>query len=163
MTSRAGIETTLGTFVAEFSELGLRKLAFPQPAAPHESTMERGPSVKPQHQPWQELTTSAVRDVLAGRQPTALPPLDWSGHTEFRQEVWRALLRIRLGQTRTYSEVAAELGKPLASRATGGACGANPIPVLVPCHRVVAANGGLGGFSGGLEWKRHLLAVEVMK
>ena len=68
-----------------------------------------------------------------------------------------------MGQQRTYSEIAAKLGKPLASRATGGAGGANPIPVLVPCHRVVAANGGLGGFSGGLEWKRHLLAVEVMK
>ena len=52
------------------------------------------------------------------------------------------------------------LGKPLAARAVGGACGANPIPVLVPCHRVLAANGRLGGFSGGLDWKRRLLAIE---
>lgn len=70
------------------------------------------------------------------------------------------MLRIPPGETRSYGEIAAALGQPLASRAVGGACGANPIPVLVPCHRVLAANGRLGGFSGGLDWKRRLLAIE---
>lgn len=70
------------------------------------------------------------------------------------------MLGIPRGETKSYGEIAMELHRPLASRAVGGACGANPIPVLVPCHRVLAANGRLGGFSGGLEWKRRLLAIE---
>jgi O-6-methylguanine DNA methyltransferase len=73
------------------------------------------------------------------------------------------MLRIAPGQTKTYAQIAAEVGKPDATRATGTACGANPIPVLVPCHRVVAANGKLGGFSGGLEWKRRLLGREGVR
>ena len=106
------------------------------------------------------MTAEALRQVLAGERPKGLPPLDWSGHTGFRQQVWRALLNLGPGETKTYAQIAASVGKPLASRATGGACGANPIPVLVPCHRVLAANGHLGGFSGGLDWKRRLLASE---
>lgn len=70
------------------------------------------------------------------------------------------MLRIPRGATMSYGEIAAKLNNPRASRAVGGACGANPIPLLVPCHRVLAANGRLGGFSGGLDWKRRLLAIE---
>jgi O-6-methylguanine DNA methyltransferase len=73
------------------------------------------------------------------------------------------MLRITPGQTKTYEQIATEVGKADATRATGAACGANPIPVLVPCHRVVAANGKLGGFSGGLEWKRRLLGREGVR
>ena len=65
-----------------------------------------------------------------------------------------------MGKTKSYGEVARAIGKPKAVRAVGGACGANPIPVLIPCHRVLAANRKLGGFSGGLNWKRKLLAQE---
>jgi O-6-methylguanine DNA methyltransferase len=86
--------------------------------------------------------------------------MDWTGATEFQQAVWRQMLKLRPGQTMSYGEIAAAIGKPRALRAVGGACGANPIPVLVPCHRVLAARGRLGGFSGGLEWKRRLLARE---
>jgi len=68
--------------------------------------------------------------------------------------------RIPAGHTRSYGELAADIGKPKAVRAVGGACGANPIPLLVPCHRVLAAGGKIGGFSGGLDWKRKLLARE---
>lgn len=68
--------------------------------------------------------------------------------------------KIKPGQTQSYGEIAAAIGKPKAVRAVGGACGANPIPLLVPCHRVLAANQKIGGFSGGLEWKRKLLARE---
>jgi len=70
------------------------------------------------------------------------------------------MLKISPGRAKSYGEIAAAIGKPKAVRAVGGACGANPIPVLVPCHRVLAANQKLGGFSGGLEWKRKLLARE---
>jgi O-6-methylguanine DNA methyltransferase len=71
--------------------------------------------------------------------------------------------RISCGQTQSYGEIAKAIGKPKAVRAVGGACGANPIPVLVPCHRVLAAGGKIGGFSGGLDWKRKLLAREGVR
>jgi len=70
------------------------------------------------------------------------------------------LRKIARGRTKSYGEIARAVGNPKAVRAVGGACGANPIPVLVPCHRVLAANNKLGGFSGGLNWKRELLAGE---
>ncbi len=77
----------------------------------------------------------------------------------FHLEVWRALLALRPGETTTYGELARKLGRPGASRAIGQAVGANPVPVVVPCHRVLARTG-LGGFSGGLELKQRLLAHE---
>lgn len=86
-------------------------------------------------------------------------PLDLRG-TEFQKRVWRALLDIPYGETRSYGQVAAEIGKPRAFRAVGLANGANPVPLVVPCHRVIAAGGKLGGFGGGLDTKRKLLALE---
>ena len=71
--------------------------------------------------------------------------------------------KISPGKTKSYGEIAPAIGKPKAVRAVGGACGANPVPVLVPCHRVLAANKKLGGFSGGLDWKRSLLTREGIK
>jgi O-6-methylguanine DNA methyltransferase len=84
--------------------------------------------------------------------------LDLRG-TPFQLRVWQALREIPFGEQRTYGQIAASLGQPGASRAVGGANGKNPIPLIVPCHRVVASNG-LGGFTGGLEWKECLLAHE---
>jgi len=84
--------------------------------------------------------------------------LDLRG-TFFQLRVWDELQRIPHGEVRTYGELAARLGKPGASRAVGGANGKNPIPLIVPCHRVIAHDG-LGGFTGGLEWKECLLAHE---
>ena len=160
MTRCAEIETTEGTFVAEFSSRGLKRLDFPgRKAARKPGAPPRVPLDSCQ-QRWLRLTDSALNDVIAGRKPKALPPMDWEGSTEFQQNVWRALLRITPGETKTYAAIGKVLGRPLAARAIGGACGANPIPVLVPCHRVLAANGRLGGFSGGLDWKRRLLAIE---
>jgi O-6-methylguanine DNA methyltransferase len=160
MGSSISIKTREGSFTAFFSERGLAHLDFPGQRDTGKPSTRNGPSDSPELHRWQRLTVQALEDVLAGRRPKALPPLDWSGHTAFRQQVWRALLRLGPGETKTYAQIAVELGKPLAARATGGACGANPIPVLVPCHRVLAANGRLGGFSGGPDWKRRLLALE---
>lgn len=103
---------------------------------------------------------AAVKAVLTGHAPVELPPLDLSQGTKFQQNVWAAMLKIKLGHTQSYGEIAAAIGNPKAVRAVGGACGANPIPLLVPCHRVLAANQKIGGFSGGLEWKRKLLGRE---
>jgi O-6-methylguanine DNA methyltransferase len=86
-------------------------------------------------------------------------PLAFEG-TGFQQEVWRALLAIPYGTTRSYAEIAREIGRPGAARAVGQAVGANPLLIVVPCHRVIASDGGLGGFSGGPHRKQRLLARE---
>ena len=84
--------------------------------------------------------------------------LDLRG-TEFERRVWQAERRIPYGQTRTYAEIARTVGSPRGGRAVGGATGRNPVPLFVPCHRIVAKDG-LGGFTGGLHHKRRLLALE---
>jgi methylated-DNA-[protein]-cysteine S-methyltransferase len=80
--------------------------------------------------------------------------------TEFQQTVWAELRRIRAGTTMSYSQLAARIGRPDAVRAVGTANGANPVPIVIPCHRVIGANGSLVGYGGGLEMKRWLLAHE---
>ena len=81
--------------------------------------------------------------------------------TEFQQRVWRALDSVRYGTTISYAELARRVGKPAAARAVGSANGRNPIGIIVPCHRVIAADGTLGGYGGGLERKRWLLRLEA--
>jgi methylated-DNA-[protein]-cysteine S-methyltransferase len=86
-------------------------------------------------------------------------PLDFEG-TEFRKRVWHQLLTIPFGQTRSYSQIAQAIGSPLAIRAVGAANGANPIAIVVPCHRVIGASGKLVGYGGGLPLKKRLLELE---
>jgi len=149
------IATSDGDFVASYSENGLASLSFPS-----KRKAASNAAVGDQIRQWHHQTAAALKCALAGRPPGILPPLDLSSGTDFQQNVWQALRQIRAGQTRSYGEVAEAIGKSKALRAVGGACGANPIPVLVPCHRVLAANKKIGGFSGGLHWKRTLLARE---
>jgi methylated-DNA-[protein]-cysteine S-methyltransferase len=85
--------------------------------------------------------------------------LDLEQGTPFQQAVWRALLEIPCGETRTYKQIAERIGRPQAARAVGQAVGANPLPIVVPCHRVVAGDG-LGGFGGGPAMKKRLLELE---
>lgn len=87
-------------------------------------------------------------------------PLAPSG-TEFERKVWNALVDIPHGETRSYLDIARTVGGPNHTRAVGGANGKNPIAIVVPCHRVIARDGGLGGYSGGLDKKRALLAIEA--
>jgi methylated-DNA-[protein]-cysteine S-methyltransferase len=101
---------------------------------------------------------AALRAYFKGR-PPKLPTFDLAG-SEFDRRVWQALLEIPWGETCTYGALAARLGAPGAARAVGAASGRNPVAILIPCHRVVAA-AGLGGYSGGLEVKRWLLAHEA--
>lgn len=86
--------------------------------------------------------------------------LDLSRATPFQRRVWQAARLIPYGETRSYAWVAGQIGKPNAARAVGQALGRNPLPVIIPCHRVLAANGGIGGFSGGIETKKFLLSLE---
>lgn len=100
-----------------------------------------------------------LREYFAGARTTFDVPLDMSG-TDFQRQVWKALLRIPYGETRSYQEIAAELGRPTAARAVGAANGRNPLSIVAPCHRVVGASGALTGFAGGLDVKARLLALE---
>ncbi|MGP8126055.1 MAG: methylated-DNA--[protein]-cysteine S-methyltransferase [Nitrososphaerales archaeon] len=98
-----------------------------------------------------------VNDHLRGQEVKL--PLDIRG-TEFQMKVWTALQRIPLGSTRSYSEVAEMIGEPTAVRAVGNACGSNPVPLIIPCHRVIRKDGSLGGYGLGIPRKRALLAKE---
>jgi AraC family transcriptional regulator of adaptative response/methylated-DNA-[protein]-cysteine methyltransferase len=100
-----------------------------------------------------------VRAFVAGEGGLARVPLDIRG-TVFQRRVWAELRRIPRGETRTYSEIARAIGAPAAVRAVGSACGANPVALVVPCHRAVRADGGLGGYAWGLPVKKRLLETE---
>jgi methylated-DNA-[protein]-cysteine S-methyltransferase len=101
-----------------------------------------------------------LRSYFAGKRRDFDLPLAPRG-TEFQRAVWDALRRIPYGETTTYSEIAQRIGRPAAVRAVGAANGANPIPIVIPCHRVIGASGGLTGFGGGLPTKRWLLDHEA--
>jgi O-6-methylguanine DNA methyltransferase len=148
------IDTAERQFVAVYSPRGLAELHFP--AADFSCAASTVSGICE----WHELTVASVRAVLEGRNPERVPPLDIANHTAFRQAVWAELRKLRCGETVSYGELAERLGIPGGARAVGNACGANPIPLLIPCHRVLAAGGALGGFSGGLDWKRKLLLRE---
>ena len=100
-----------------------------------------------------------LRDYFAGARQRFTVALDPVG-TVFQQQVWAALLTIPFGETRSYAEIARQIGRPQATRAVGAANGRNPISIIAPCHRVIGANGALTGFAGGLEVKEFLLRHE---
>lgn len=100
-----------------------------------------------------------LEEYFAGKRKTFTVPLLPRG-TEFQQKVWAALRTIPYGQTVCYRDIAEMIGRPAALRAVGGANGRNPIPIIIPCHRVIAADGSLGGYSLGLDLKRKLLELE---
>ena len=154
------VVTADGAFIARYSEKGLAELNFPVGRAYSRAVKKE--IIPAKIRVWQRATEAALKKILAGRKPESFPPLDMAG-TEFQKSVWNALRKITSGKTKSYGEIAQAIGKSKAVRAVGGACGANPVPVLVPCHRVLAANKKLGGFSGGLDWKRSLLKREGIK
>jgi methylated-DNA-[protein]-cysteine S-methyltransferase len=101
-----------------------------------------------------------LAEYFEGRRTRFDLKLDFAG-TAFQQKVWRALLTIPFGETRSYAQIAKQVGSPGASRAVGAANGRNPISIVAPCHRVIGAGGKLTGFAGGLEAKAYLLALEA--
>ncbi|KAB2641284.1 MAG: methylated-DNA--[protein]-cysteine S-methyltransferase [Verrucomicrobia bacterium] len=157
---RLAIGTKAGTFSAAYSSSGLAELSFP--SALDTPCQAAAVPVSPEVAAWHALTARAVHATLSGQSPVLLPPLDLSAGSPFQQCVWRELQTLATGQTRSYGQIAAALGRPKACRAVGSACAANPLPLLIPCHRVLAAGGRLGGFSGGMDWKRRLLQAEGM-
>ncbi len=112
------------------------------------------------HLPVFERTRAQLQDYFVGRRSSFDLPLDLGCGSDFQQRVWRALLTIAHGCTTSYGALSAVIGKPSAVRAVGGAVGRNPLGIVVPCHRVIGANGALTGYAGGLERKVALLQLE---
>ena len=106
-------------------------------------------------------TERQLAEYFAGRRKTFDLKLDFAG-TAFQKKVWRALLTIPFGETRTYAQIARQIGHPTAVRAVGAANGRNPISIVTPCHRVIGSNGALTGFAGGLDVKAQLLGLETL-
>ncbi len=160
---QATLATSWGTVVLTADAAGLRACRLPDVGTPSGPLRIGRATLPRQAPPALRQAVPAAAALLAGQPPAQLPalsPAAWADATPFQRAIWRAMQRIPRGRTMTYAELARRAGRPRASRAAGGACGANPLPLFVPCHRVVATGGGLGGFSGGLPWKIHLLRVE---
>jgi methylated-DNA-[protein]-cysteine S-methyltransferase len=107
-------------------------------------------------------TERQLQEYFAGRRRTFTMKLDPSG-TPFQRSVWNALLTIPFGETRSYAEIAKQIGRPTAMRAVGAANGRNPLSIVAPCHRVLGSSGALTGFAGGLDVKAQLLSLEGVR
>ena len=151
------IQTKLGAFRVQFSSRGLARLEFCRVAA----SAPRSKQYRVVSLPYN--LKRQLQRYAAGKPVRWKLPIDLSSGTSFQQKVWRVLATIPHGETRSYGWVAKKVGKPGASRAVGAACGANPVPVIVPCHRVIAGDGSIGGFGGGLPMKRRLLQSEGLE
>jgi methylated-DNA-[protein]-cysteine S-methyltransferase len=103
---------------------------------------------------------TSIKRFMNGEKTDFVELLDLSAGTPFQQRVWTSCKGIPYGQTRSYSWIARDIGNPAAARAVGNALNKNPIPIIIPCHRVIAADGSLGGFGGGCGLKRDLLEME---
>jgi methylated-DNA-[protein]-cysteine S-methyltransferase len=109
-----------------------------------------------------QATCQQLHEYFAGQRQTFELPISPAWGTPFQRAVWKALQRIPYGQTSTYNDIAHHIGNAKAARAVGAAIGQNPHSIIVPCHRVLGANGSLTGFAGGLDRKKYLLAHEIM-
>lgn len=115
--------------------------------------------VEDEHHPVLVETERQLKEYFAGKRKAFSVALDMRG-TRFQKDVWEALLAIPFGETRSYGQLANQLGNPRATRAVGAANGRNPVSIIVPCHRVIGASGKLTGFAGGLDAKARLLGLE---
>jgi methylated-DNA-[protein]-cysteine S-methyltransferase len=116
--------------------------------------------VEDQQDPVLVETERQIGEYFAGKRKAFSIPLDMRG-TRFQKDVWEALLAIPFGETRSYGQLAKQLGNPAATRAVGAANGRNPVSIIVPCHRVIGSSGELTGFAGGLDVKAYLLSLET--
>lgn len=141
----------LGSLRLVGNDAGLTHLLFPEQDLPEDMEERETPLLR--------QAALELEEYFSRRRKYFTVPLQPIG-TPFQQEVWSALLEIPYGQTASYGDIAAKVGRPAAARAVGQANGANLLPIFIPCHRVIAAGGSLGGYSLGLEAKRMLLRLE---
>jgi methylated-DNA-[protein]-cysteine S-methyltransferase len=155
-------ESPLGSLTVMVTPRGLVRLSYPGEGIEHQ-LKELADRVSPRILEAPERTDDIRRQLdayFAGQRHAFDVPIDWRLVRGFAGEVLRATARIPFGRVSSYREIAAAAGSPNAYRAAGNALGSNPVPIVVPCHRVLHAGGGLGGYTGGLERKRYLLQLE---
>lgn len=151
MKHAAFYETSLGRIAIAEENGKVTNLFFAGEAVPPDFSLEETETLK--------KAAAQLREYLSGQRKAFDLPLAPAG-TPFQQRVWDALISIPYGETRSYGKLAELVGNPKASRAVGMANNRNPIPVIIPCHRVIGANGSLVGYGGGLPMKEKLLALE---
>ncbi|MEX1659124.1 methylated-DNA--[protein]-cysteine S-methyltransferase [Streptomyces pseudovenezuelae] len=161
------VGTDIGPLLLAATDEGLVNVVFHATDTVRDKALERLASrlgAEPVEAPGSPLLAEAIRQVeayFAGERHDFELPLDWSLISGFNRQVLRELASgVRFGQVVGYGDLAGRVGQPGAAQAVGTAMGSNPLPVVVPCHRVVESDGGIGGFGGGLETKRKLLALE---
>jgi methylated-DNA-[protein]-cysteine S-methyltransferase len=155
-------DTRMGWVGILGSPEGIRRTTLPQASADaaRQRLGKEAAGAEPSHHLFENLTARLKR-YFQGERASFPDELNLTGATPFQVRVWQAARLIPHGETRSYRWLAAQAGNQKAARAVGTALARNPLPIIVPCHRVVASNGGLGGFSGGLEMKRRLLSLEA--
>lgn len=157
------VETEMGKLRVACSSKGIAMVSLAEePRAEFENAYRKRFGVKPQQGKIPDRFKSAVIKAASGRDYEAVP-IDLSGLTGFQSKVLKELQKVPRGAVQTYSWLARKVGRPLAARAVGNTMARNPIPFLVPCHRVVPASGGVGNFGLGAERKRELLQREGVK
>jgi methylated-DNA-[protein]-cysteine S-methyltransferase len=148
------IESPIGELTLIASEVGLRRISWP-----HDCVAEGEHIMFDEAHPILAAASKQLQEYFAGDRRDFTIPLDLEG-TDFQRAAWLALADVPYGETASYGEQAERIGRPRASRAVGAANGKNPVPIVLPCHRIVGADGSLTGFAGGLEMKERLLAHE---
>jgi len=156
------VQTAAGWVGLAFSAQGLVELRFPVPSRAEAlgDLQAAFPAAALLPEDAWASVQEQLRRYFAGERVEFDAPLDLRGWTPFQRRVWEAARRIPYGETRTYSGLAQEIGAPKAYRAVGSALAANPVPIIIPCHRVLRNDGALGGFGGGLPLKQRLLDME---
>jgi methylated-DNA-[protein]-cysteine S-methyltransferase len=153
------LATSIGPLHLAATEKGLRRVSFSGDTAAFLDKLDRR-SRWVQDREAMAPYRQQLLDYFSGELRRFSIPLDLTSVTEFQRRVLSAIAKIPAGTVRSYGQVAAAIGKPKAARAVGQALGSNPVPIVLPCHRVVASDGSLGGYAGGLDRKRQLLALE---
>jgi len=153
------IPSPVGPLVLAASDVGLHALEFAAPRHPVRRGASWREAESPQAHPILHRAQEQLQDYFAGTRRVFDLPLAPQG-TAFQRQVWLTLASIPYGQTISYAELAVRVARPLASRAVGGANGRNPISIILPCHRVIGADGSLTGYGGGLAVKEFLLRLE---
>ena len=143
-------ETEFGLLYIHFKDTNLTALTFQQPKDVRFSSTSTSSAL-----------CDELREYFALKRKTFTAALSFEGATDFQKTVWTCVINVPYGETRTYKWLAQKIRRPCAYRAVGHALGLNPIPVIVPCHRVIRSNNTLGGYSGGIEVKKRLLELEI--